>query len=95
MEQLKIIWHDDGKHRSNSSSVSIRSFTHLGVFDVISPTDITGVGGCYGDALEDFIEQFDSYLDGLMEFRDEVLNTKKSYDNEYVVSVDCSGNPLR
>ena len=92
MEQLKIIWYDDGKHRS---SVSVRSFTHLGVFDVISPTDIIGVGGYYGDALEDFIEQFNSYLDVLTEFRDEVLNTKKSYDNEYVVSVDCGGNPLK
>ena len=62
MEQLKFIWHNNGKHTSDSSSVSVREFTDYGVFDVISPTDIVGTGSYYGAALEDFIEQFDEII---------------------------------
>lgn len=93
MEQLKFIWHDNGKHKSDSSSVSVREFTDYGVFDVISPTDIVGTGSYYGMALEDFIEQFDEYIASLVKFRNEIADTKRAY--EEVVRVDFSGNPLK
>ena len=93
MEQLKLIWHDNGKHNATSSTVSVREFSDYGVFDVISPTDIVGTGSHYGTALEDFIEQFNEYIIYLTKFRDEILNSKRSY--EEVVRVDYGGNPLK
>lgn len=92
MKQLKPIWNDNGKHNSSSSTVSVREFTDYGVFDVISPTDIVGVGSHYGEALEDFINQFNEYIADLEKFRDEILNSKKAYTE--AVEVDYSGNPL-
>ena len=92
MEQIKIIWYDNGKHNSSSSRVSVREFTDYGVFDVISPTDIVGTGSCYGDALKDFTKQFDEYIARLQKFRDEVILTTKAYTD--TVEVDCFGNPV-
>lgn len=93
MKKLKLIWNDNGKHKSNSSSVSIREISDYGLSDVISPTDIVGTGSNYGIALEDFIQQFDEYIASLAKFRSEVLSSKKAY--EEVISVDFSGNPLK
>lgn len=93
MEQIKFIWHDNGKHKSNSSRVSIREFTYYGVFDVISPTDIVGTGSCYGEALADFVEQFEAYINSLVKFKNEIAGSTRAY--EEVVEVDCCGNPVQ
>lgn len=92
MEQLKLIWHDNGKHNSTSSSVSVREFTDIGVFDVISPTDIVGTGSYYGAALEDFADQLNNYIANLEKFRDEIVNSERAYKE--AVRVDYSGSPI-
>ena len=92
MEQLKLIWNDNGKHNSSSFTVSVRNFTDYGVFDAISPTDIVGSGSHYGEALEDYINQFNEYIVNLEKFRDEFLNSTKAYTE--AVEVDWCGNPV-
>lgn len=90
-EKLVPTWYDDGKHKGNSSVVTVRSIKECGLAAVPSPTDIIGTGCCYGDALEDYIEQFDDYLETLRKFREEVLDTKRAYDE--AISVDFSSFP--
>lgn len=92
MEQLKFIWHDNGKHKSNSSRVSIRELTDYGIFDVVSPTDIVGTGSCYSEALEDFNKQLEDYISSLIKFKTEIANSTKAYTE--VVEVDSCGIPL-
>lgn len=92
MKQLKVIWNDNGKHNSTSVTVSVRAFSDCCVFYVDSPTDIIGAGSNYGEALEDFIKGFDEYIDDLIRFRDEILNTKRAYTE--AIEVDWRGKPL-
>lgn len=92
MGQLKLVWYDNGKHKPNSVIVYIKEQIGSSLSDVLSPTDITGSGGCFGTALEDFEEQLDEYISNLVKFRDEVVRTKRAYSD--LVKVDCNGNPI-
>lgn len=92
MGQLKLVWNNNGKHKSNSVMVSVRELTDFGMFDVISPTDIVGVGGCYGTAEEDFASKLDEYISSLVKFRDEVVKTKRAYTE--AVLTDYAWNPI-
>lgn len=93
MSQLKVIWNNDGKHKLNSVSVSVREGVSYGLSDVISPTDIKGVGSDFGSALGDFTKQLDDYIAELCEFRNEIVRTKKAYFE--AIEVDWSGNPIK
>lgn len=92
MGQFKLVWNNNGKHKSNSVTVSVRELTDFGMFDVISPTDIIGVGGCYQTAEEDFASQLNDYISALVKFRDEVVNTERAFSE--AVKVDYAGNPI-
>lgn len=92
MGQFKLVWNNNGKQKSNSVSVSIRELTDFGMFDVISPTDIVGVGGCYGTAEDDFARQLDDYISSLVKFRDEVVNTERAFTE--AVLTDYAWNPI-
>lgn len=79
--------------RGNSCVVSVQDETPQGLVKLKSPSDITGAGGCYGVALEDYIEQFDKYLRDLKKFRAAVLDTKRAYFD--AVEVDSAGRPVK
>lgn len=93
MEELKLTYHNNGKHKCNSFTVSVRVHSNFGMSDVISPTDLVGTGSCYGAALEDFANELNDYIAILERFRDEVVKTTRAYRE--AVEVDYSGNPLR
>ena len=88
---LVITWHDDGKHKWNSSCVSLADKTDYGLLSVDIST-ISGSGGYYGAALEDFICEFDKKLNELMEFR-KMLD--EQYQHQNIVYVDCFGNEIK
>lgn len=92
MERLKLVWNNNGKHQSNSVTVSVREHTDFGMFNVISPTDIVGAGSCYGTAKQDFARQLDDYISSLIKFRDEVVNTEKAYTE--AVETDYAWRPI-
>lgn len=92
MNMFKLTLHDTGRHNSSSSVVSVRILESWGMSDVLSPSDIVGTGDCYRAALEDFIDQFEKYIESLQRFKEEVLDTKRAYED--VVSVDFAGNPV-
>lgn len=93
MDRLKLIWNNDGKHKSSSVTVSAREAVPYGLSDIISPTDIKGTGSCFGSALEDFSEQLAEYIEELEKFRREVVETSRAYTE--AVETDFAGNPLR
>ena len=93
MNQFKVIWNNDGKHNSNSVTVSAREAISCGLTDIISPTDIKGAGSCFGSALEDFSEQLSEYIEELQKFRSEVVETSRAYTE--AIETDFAGNPLR
>lgn len=93
MNQLKVIWNNDGKHNSGSVTVSARESVGYGLSDIISPTDIKGTGSCFGSALEDFSEQLAEYIEELQKFRHEVVETSRAYTE--AIETDFAGNPLR
>lgn len=88
---LVITWYDNGKHKSNSSVVSIAEKDAFGLSNV-DLSIITGVGGCYGNALEDFIYNFDMKLGELKAFR-EMLD--EMYQFQTKVKVDCFGKEIK
>lgn len=79
--------------KGNFWAVSVRDQAPQGLEKLGSPSDIIGTGGCYGTALEDFIAQFDEYLDELKSFRDEVLESKRAYLDAVIVK-DSLSTPL-
>ena len=93
MEQLKLVWNNNGKHNSSSFTVSVRELTDFGMSVVISPTDIVGAGSCYGTAKEDFARQLNDYISSLVKFRDEIVNTTRAYTE--AVETDYAWNPIR
>lgn len=93
MSELKLIWNDNGKHKYNSVTVSAREAVSYGLSDIISPTDIKGVGSDFGSALSDFDKQLDEYIVELCKFQNEVVRTKKAYFE--AIEVDWSGNPIK
>ena len=88
---LVITWYDDGKHKSNSSCVSLADKTSYGLYPV-DLSSIVGNGGCYGNALEDFIYEFDRKLGELKAFR-EMLD--EMYQFQDIVRVDCLGKEIK
>ena len=92
MSQLKLIWYNDGKHNSNSVTVSVREFFDETPSNPISTADIVGIGSYFGSALEDFEEQLNEHIDALIKFRNEVVSTKRAYNE--AVMVDCIGRPI-
>ena len=58
-----------------------------------SPMDVVGTGSDFGSARENFAEQLTEYIEELIKFRDEVVETKRAY--EEAVMTDCNGKPLR
>lgn len=92
MRQLKLVWYDSGKKNSTAITVSVKEAVSFGLSDVISPTDISGSGSCYGNALQDFASQLDEYIEELCKFRDEIVNTSKAYTE--AIEVDFGGKPI-
>lgn len=87
---LVITWHDNGKHEHDSSRVSFADKTDYGLF-AVDLSGISGYGGHYGDALEDFICEFDKKLEELMEFR-RMLDWQYQFQKK--IRVDCFGKEL-
>lgn len=87
---LVITWHDNGKHKHNSSCVSVADKTAFGLFPV-NISDICGSGSYYGNALEDFIYNFDMKLGELKAFR-EMLD--EQYQFQDMIRVDCFGKEI-
>lgn len=88
---LVITWFDNGKHKSSSSCVSIADKTDFGL-QPVNLSDVCGNGGYYGDALEDFIYEFDKKLEELKAFR-EMLD--EQYQYQHKVRVDCFGKEIK
>lgn len=93
MNEMKLIWHNDGKHDGDSHRVSVRENLGDYLCDVCSPTDIVGTGSDFGSARERFAEMLDEYIAALIKFRDEVVETSRAYYE--AVETDFAGNPLR
>lgn len=93
MDELKLIWNNDGKHNANSCRVSVRRAVSDFLCNTFSPMDVVGTGSDFGSARENFAEQLTEYIEELIKFRDEVVETKRAY--EEAIMTDCNGKPLR
>lgn len=78
--------------KGNTCIVSIKEVNSLSLAKIVSPSDMSGVGGCYGEALADYTAQLDKYLERLIQFRNRVLNSERAYKE--AVHVDFAGNPV-
>lgn len=63
------------------------------VTDCFSPSDLYGRGGCFDDALEDYLEQLEDYIQTLIRFKEEIIETPRCYDE--VVEVDYANNLIK
>lgn len=91
MDALKLTVYYTGKMQACEVSAADQESPEL-LLDIPSPSDIAGVGGCFGEALEDFAEQLDDYIAKLVGFRNEIVRTSRAYTE--AVKVDYNRNPL-
>lgn len=80
MKNLKVVVHYDGTPgRGAKCTVSVKQLQRDVLHDIPSPSKLKGHGGCFGDALNDYIAQMDKYLAELKTFRNNYLNTSQPY----------------
>lgn len=91
MKELKLAVYYTG--RLNSCVVSMRTTDGIpdALYSIPSLSDLAGSGGCFEAALEDFRAEFDEYLESLIRFRDEVLDTERAFNE--TIDVDFAGRP--
>lgn len=92
MGELKLIWNNNGKHKSNSCTVSVRECVGEYLCSINSPGEIVGTGSDFSRAKENFSEQLTDYINRLTKFRDQVVETKRAYFE--AIETDSTGIPL-
>lgn len=63
------------------------------VTNCFSPSDLYGRGGCFDAALEDYLEKLEDYIQTLIHFKEEIIETPRCYDE--VVEVDYINNLIK
>lgn len=63
------------------------------VTDCFSPSDLYGMGGCFDTALEDYLEKLEDYIQILISFKEEIIETPRCYNE--VIEVDYMNNLIK
>lgn len=95
MSDLRVTSHYEGAAGSGQATCTVTIKKQMGdaLLGLVSPSDFVGTGGCFGTALDDYMEKLDEYIATLQEFRDEVLATHRAYSE--TVRVDADGNVMK
>lgn len=78
--ELRIASHYPASCGESFCIVTTKAMASTGkLIPLLSPSSFIGIGSCYGEAREDYIKKFDTYLKSLIEFRDKVLCSPRAY----------------
>ena len=82
-----ITIHDDGKHESDSITLSVIDQQDGDYYEISSPSDLVAMGKDFNKAFEGLVELIDRQIKELQAFRDNIVNAPK-------IEVDCFGRPI-